>query len=71
MPVNIPNSKNYFLRSNLVNGAASFTQITESVVGAKYCTNNKIIWPDIYPNPGALNGLIIPGNIPATVSPLL
>ena len=46
-------AKNCFLRSNLVNGAASFTHFTESNVGARDCSNIKIIWPEIYPHPRA------------------
>ena len=62
-------SKSCYLRSNLVNGAASLTQTKKSVVGANDCTNFQIIWPEIYPNPGALTGVIIPEIIPSTESP--
>ena len=59
-------SNNCFLRSDLVYGSASFTQVTEAIVGAKDCTNLTIIWPEIYPHP---RGMIILETTPSTENP--
>ena len=37
----------------MVNGSASLTQVTGSIIGARDCSNNKIIWPEIYAKTGA------------------
>ena len=39
------------------------------MVGAKDCSNNKIIWPEIYPNPRALSGMIMLETTPSTENP--
>ena len=62
-------SKNCFLRSDMVHGSASFTQVTEAIAGAKDCTNFQIIWPEIYPNPRALSGITILETTPSTENP--
>ena len=62
-------SNNCFLRSDLVYGSASFTQVTEAIVGAKDCSSIQIIWPEIYPNPRALSGITILETTPSTENP--
>jgi hypothetical protein len=43
------NSLNCFLRTDLPDGANSFSKTPAAIVGARDCSDVSIIWPEIYP----------------------